>query len=274
MSVRSVISQTRHPDRAGRTRATGGRTRHEWIRELELIAVGLLVYFGVRAATIDRVPAAEAHARSVVHLEHVLAIAREQDLQDLVIHHRALITIANWVYIWGHWPLIAISAIWLFRHRPDAYRLMRTAIFASGAIGMIIFLVYPVAPPRLAGTGLTDTVTSYSHAYRVLQPPSLEDRYAALPSLHFGWDLLVGLTLARFHPRRSVRVVGVLMPIAMALAVVMTANHYVLDVIVGGLVATTGLVIASRLVHVRYLPAHRSSAGTFRDGATCSTHRC
>jgi PAP2 superfamily len=274
MSVRTVLEHTRHPRSAGRTHTTEGPTRHQWIRELELVLAGLLVYFGVRAATIDRVPAAEAHARSVVHLEHVLGIAREHALQDLVIHHRVLVAIANWVYIWGHWPLIAISAVWLFRHRPDAYRLMRTAIFVSGAIGMIIFLVYPVAPPRLAGTGLTDTVTSYSHAYRVLQPPSLEDRYAALPSLHFGWDLLVGLTLARFHPRRAVRILGVLMPIAMALAVVMTANHYVLDVIVGGLVATTGLVIASRLVHVRYLPAHRSSGVAFRDGATCSTHRC
>ena len=154
-------------------------------------------------------------------------------------------TLANWVYIWGHWPLIAVSAAWLFLHRPEGYRLMRTAIFASGAIGMIIFLAYPVAPPRLTGIGLTDTVTSYSHAYRALQPPSLMDRYAALPSLHFGWDLLVGLTLARFHPRTAVRVIGALMPVAMAFAVVVTANHYVVDVVVGGVVAMAGLGIAT-----------------------------
>ena len=173
---------------------------------LLLVLAGLLVYFGVRAATDDDAGPAEAHARSLVHLEHTLGIAREGDLQRLIIDHHWLVTLANWVYIWGHWPLIAVSAAWLFRYRPDAYRLMRTAIFASGAIGMIIFLAYPVAPPRLTGLGLTDTVTSYSHAYRALQPPSLMDRYAALPSLHFGWDLLVGLTLARFHPRTLVRV--------------------------------------------------------------------
>jgi membrane-associated phospholipid phosphatase len=138
---------------------------------------------------------------------------------------------------------------------------------------MIIFLVYPVAPPRLTGAGLTDTVTSYSHAYRVLQPPSLVDRYAALPSLHFGWDLLVGLTLARFHPRVLVGIAGALMPIAMGLAVVVTANHYVLDVIVAGLVAMTGLVIASKLIHARDLRAQDSAAG-FRNRATCSTRHC
>ena len=218
----------------------------------------------MRAATDDDAGPAEAHARSLVHLEHTLGIAREGDLQRLIIDHHWLVTLANWVYIWGHWPLIAVSAAWLFRYRPDAYRLMRTAIFASGAIGMIIFLAYPVAPPRLTGLGLTDTVTSYSHAYRALQPPSLMDRYAALPSLHFGWDLLVGLTLARFHPRTLVRIGGALMPVAMGLAVVVTANHYVIDVIVGGIVAMSGLGIAVllRRAHERRTP--RSSAEAVR----------
>jgi hypothetical protein len=272
MSVRSVLSHTRHPHSLGRARASGEPTRHEWARELGLVLAGLLVYFGVRAATDDDAGIAGAHARSVVHLEHTLGIAREGELQALVIHHHALVTLANWVYIWGHWPLIAVSAAWLFRRRPEAYRLMRTAIFASGAIGMIIFLAYPVAPPRLTGIGLTDTVTSYSHAYRALQP-ALTDRYAALPSLHFGWDLLVGLTLARFHPRTAVRWLGALMPVAMALAVVMTANHYVLDVIVGGVVALTGLAIASTLIRVREERAEQSAAA-FGDGAAWSANRC
>jgi membrane-associated phospholipid phosphatase len=138
---------------------------------------------------------------------------------------------------------------------------------------MIIFLVYPVAPPRLAGLGLTDTVTSYSHSYRALQPPSLTDRYAAVPSLHFGWDLLVGLTLARFHPRTVVRVLGALMPVAMALAVVMTANHYVLDVIVGGIVAMAGLALASLLLRWRERRS-QLEAGSLDDRAAWSARRC
>ena len=274
MSVRSVLTHAPHPRFAGRSRANAEPTRHEWIRELGLVLVGLLVYFGVRAATSDEAGPAQAHARSLVHLEQTLGIARESDVQGLIIDHHALVTFANWVYIWGHWPLIAVSAAWLFRRRPDAYRLMRTAIFASGAIGMIIFLAYPVAPPRLTGAGLTDTVTSYSHAYRALQPPSLMDRYAALPSLHFGWDLLVGLTLARFHPKMVVRVLGALMPVAMGLAVVMTANHYVIDVIVGGLVALAGLAIATLLIHARERRAQLAPADDLADGAAWSTHPC
>ena len=265
----SVLSERGHVP-ANRMRISGEPSGLEWVREIGLVVAGLLVYFGVRAATSDDATTAEAHARSLVHLEQVLGIAREGDLQRLIIDHHTLVTLANWVYIWGHWPLIALSAVWLFIHRPDGYRLMRTAIFISGAIGMIIFLAYPVAPPRLTGLGLMDTVTTYSHSYRALQPPSLMDRYAALPSLHFGWDLLVGLTLVRFHPRLAVRVLGALMPIAMGLAVVMTANHYVIDVLVGGLVALTGLGLASLLIRARARRAERASAESFASRATWS----
>jgi membrane-associated phospholipid phosphatase len=274
MSVSSVLSHTPHPHLRVRTHKPEGPTRLEWVKEALLVFVGLLVYFGVRAATDDKASLAEAHARSVVHLEHTLGIAREGDLQRVVIDHHWLVTFANWVYIWGHWPLIAVSAVWLFRHRPDAYRLTRTAIFISGAIGMIIFLTYPVAPPRLTGLGLTDTVTRYSHAYRALQPPSLMDRYAALPSLHFGWDLLVGLTLVRFHPRTLVRILGALMPVAMGLAVIATANHYVIDVIVGGIVAMTGLGLATLLIRARERRAPEASAEPLGAGMTWSTRRC
>jgi hypothetical protein len=149
MSVRTVLAHTRHPHSSRHVETTGGPTRRQWIRELELVLAGLLVYFGVRAATSDQAALAEAHARSLVHFEGTLGMAREGDLQELILDHHALVTLANWVYIWGHWPLIAVSAAWLFRHRPGAYRHMRTAIFASGAIGMMIFLAYPVAPPRL-----------------------------------------------------------------------------------------------------------------------------
>ena len=122
MSVRSVLAHTRQPRAAGRAHTIGEPTRRQWIRELELVLAGLIVYFGVRAATSGQASVAEAHARSLVHLEQTLGIAREADLQELILDHHALVTLANWVYIWGHWPLIAVSAAWLFRHRPDAYR--------------------------------------------------------------------------------------------------------------------------------------------------------
>jgi membrane-associated phospholipid phosphatase len=95
--------------------------------------------------------------------------------------------------------------------------------------------VLPVAPPRLVDPSLIDTVTLHSEAYRALQPPGLTNQYAAFPSLHFGWNLLLGVAVWGATRNILLRSLSILGPAAMAAAVVLTANHFVLD-LVGGLV--------------------------------------
>jgi hypothetical protein len=80
----------------------------------------------------------------------------------------------------------------------------------------------------------------------VLQPPAFVNQYAAMPSLHFGWDLLIGLMLFWNARTRLVRAIGLAMPVAMYAAIVLTANHYLVDGVVGGAVALTGLTVAVR----------------------------
>jgi membrane-associated phospholipid phosphatase len=92
-----------------------------------------------------------------------------------------------------------------------------------------------------------DTVTERSEAYRVLQPPAFVNQYAAMPSLHVGWDLLVGMALFTAAGCVVVRVIGALMPLLMAFAVVATANHYVVDVVAGVALVLIGHVVALRL---------------------------
>jgi hypothetical protein len=220
-------------------------------RELLLVAAGFLVYFGVRAVTQGSHAEAFENARTLVSVERSLGIYWEPSIQAAVTGQHWLVTLANWVYIWGHWPLIAAVAAWLFVNYPEAFRRTRTAFFVSGAIGMAFFILFPAAPPRLADTGFVDTVARYSHAYRALQPPTIVNRYAAFPSLHFGWDLLIGVAL--FTSARSIaaRALGVGMPVAMAIAVVLTANHWIVDVVAGAVVALVGLAIATWLTSGR-----------------------
>jgi len=211
--------------------------------ELALIVGAWLGYFGVRAISEGSTASAERHAGSLYRVERSLGLAWEHSLQRLVLPHDVLVDAANWIYIWGHWPVIAVTALWLYRSRPDGYLTLRDAMFLSGGIGVGLFLLFPVAPPRLVDLGLVDSVLARSHAYRALQPPSLTNAYAAFPSLHFGWDLLVGIALVTYARRPVVRLVGVLLPIAMAFAVIATANHYVIDVIAGGVLAVGSLLL-------------------------------
>jgi hypothetical protein len=111
----------------------------------------------------------------------------------------------------------------------------------------VIFTVYPMAPPRFMDAwGFVDTVTLHSHSYRVLQPPSLVNQYAAMPSLHVGWDLLMGIAIAR-HAAGRMRWIGYALPVLMFSAVVLTANHYLADGVVGGLVVLAALGVTMKV---------------------------
>jgi len=225
--------------RAGRLRALGV--------EVGIVVLGVVTYFGIRGATAGARSVAVDHAGDIMALERLLGIDVEDQVQDVVVPSDVASTVFNWIYIWGHWPVIAATLLWLcLRHRTVYYRL-RNGMLVSGGLGLLVYTTYPVAPPRLAGLGMVDTVSERSQAYRVLQPPQFVNQYAAMPSLHVGWDLLVGLAIMSAATGLWLKAVGALMPVLMALATVATANHFVLDAAAGVAFALAGLWVALRL---------------------------
>ena len=176
----------------------------DWLRDVSiqfvLVFGAALAYFGVRGLTEGSETIAVSNARRVLGFEDNLGIDIERSLQGLILHNDVLVTAANWMYIWGHGPVIGLTLFWLYRSDRVSYTSLRNAMFISGAIGLVIFMSFPVAPPRLMPSGFVDTVTELSTSYHVLQPPSLVNKYAAVPSLHVGWNLLVGVFIfARMH---------------------------------------------------------------------------
>jgi hypothetical protein len=205
-------------------------------REVLLVVPAALFYFLVRGLVDARFAEAMDHGRAIARLEQRLGIFRERDLQELILRHDLLVAVVNWIYIWVHWPIIALTLAWLLIYHRGAYAAYRNAMLLSGAIGILIFALYPVAPPRLLTEyGFADTITERSSSYRVLQPPALANPYAAMPSLHFGWNLLMGIAWYRASSRRSLKLAGIVMPVAMLLGIVLTANHFILDGVAGGL---------------------------------------
>jgi hypothetical protein len=223
-------------------------SRLPWIlQQTGWVLLGVFVYFRVRGLTQSSADVATAHARDILALERRLGMDWERALQAPVETSDALETFANWVYIWGHWPVIIVTMVWLAWQHREVFLRLRDGMLVSGALGMVVFVSYPVAPPRLAGLGLTDTVTENSQAYRVLQPPAFVNQYAAMPSLHAGWDLLVGIAIFTAAASTWLRTVGVVMPVAMAYAVMATGNHFSLDVVAGIALALIGHAAALAL---------------------------
>jgi membrane-associated phospholipid phosphatase len=252
--------------RVGRQPAAVAPRHRFWLTQAGILVGAIVGYFGVRTLTEGSPSTAARNAGWIMDAEHWLGINVEAAMQGFVVDRAWLSKAANWVYIWGHWPIIIGVLAWLIVRAPDRFVLYRNAMLISGVVGIVLFATFPVAPPRLLEVGLVDTVTRQSHAYRVLQPPSLVNQYAAMPSFHAGWDLLMGIALVREGRTLLTRIVGCVLPIAMALAVVVTANHYVLDVVAGMSIVVVAFVAATGFT--RAAPHLRlSAAGREKDRA-------
>ncbi len=224
-------------------------------REAGIAAATGFVYFLIRGSVVDRVDEATARGSSLFDLEHSLGIAWEPAMQDWILGSALLIDLFNGIYFWAHMPLIIGAALLLYWKRPRVYRLIRNAFVVSAAIGLTLYFAVPLAPPRFfPELGFVDTMALYAEAnYQAQEVGFFANPYAAMPSLHFGWALLIGigLWLARPAPRRgrglarpSVGLAAGLIIVGQFFAVVLTGNHWILDVVAGAVVAGAGLAVA------------------------------
>ena len=214
--------------------------------ELFLIAIALPLYYLVRGVAHARVDQAMDRGMDLVRLEQKLGIFWETDLQRLIIDHDFLVSFFNNLYLYGHLPVIGVLALWLYLwHRPQ-YLLMRNAFLLSGAIGLVFYVMFPTAPPRMlpAEFGFVDTVLHEYSESRPLTPSFFVNEYAAMPSLHMGWNLLVGIAVWLATKNIFMRSFAVVMPVAMLATIILTANHYIVDAVAGVGVMFLGMFIA------------------------------
>ncbi len=210
--------------------------------ELLLVALAFLLYFVVRANVIDRPDVALANARLVVDAEQALGIFAEASWQQSILESDLLVRLFNFVYFWLDFPLIAALGLWMYARRRQPYTFTRDAILFSGALALVSYNLFPVAPPRLLPeAGLIDTLQVFSNAsYQAQSTEFFVNPYAAMPSLHAGWALLVATGMILAFPRnRFVLVLALAHVLAQSSSTVFTGNHYFLDG-AGGLVAAAG----------------------------------
>jgi hypothetical protein len=224
--------------------------RRRILAEVAFVWAMALTYFLVRGMVDDQVELAHANARDLVRLERHLHMFHEPWLQRQALQHDLLMRFANHVYVWWHWPLIVVVLVWLYVKHPAHYPIYRNAFLISGAIGIAMFFIYPVAPPRLlVDFDFTDTVNKRAIFNNILLPPSLTNLYAAMPSLHAGWNLIIGVAIVRHARHPLARGFGVVMPVLMWWAIVVTGNHYIIDGLVGDALAEVGIVVALARAH-------------------------
>jgi hypothetical protein len=216
--------------------ARSAQTSQDVAREVGTVLLAASAYFGVRLLVQGDTASATANAERILELEERIGIDVERGLQSVVLDHRALEVLGNLSYVWLHWPLLIAVLLVLFQRAPGVYLRLRRAIVASGAVGLVLFWVLPTAPPRFM-PGFEGTVSDAARRHFLGYPLDWANRYASFPSFHVGWTLIACLALASTIGDRRARAVAVLPAVLVGLAVVTTANHYVLDATVGAVIA-------------------------------------
>ena len=218
------------------------------LRECVLVVVVTLSYFLTRGLISGREDTASHHAQNVLDLEQWLHIDIEPALQRFTLDHHTLSTLLSWTYLVAHLPVLIAVAVWLYiAHRPG-YRWFRNAFLISAAIGLTCYVLYPVAPPRFM-PGFVDVMEQDGLGLDGSAAGPFYNPYAAMPSLHVGWSFLAGLMIVSFSRRLWLRVLGALLPLAMAFSVLGTGNHYLLDIVAGIVIAIISLLLARLLTN-------------------------
>ena len=163
------------------------------------------------------------HAGDIVELELALGVFVERAVQD-------------WAAAIPRCPLLGLAYVTLHLgatgwrssgsiEPPARFPLVRNALVAlDGALARRLRALPGGAAP-LAGHGFVDTVSSHTHVNLSSDLlGSLYNPFAAVPSMHFGYALIVGFAVAAYARRPAVRVLGALYPPFMLFDIVATGT--------------------------------------------------
>jgi hypothetical protein len=213
--------------------------------ELLFFLSAYLLYIGARWIFAGDADAARGHALWIVSLERSLHVGIEESVQ------RALDgPFVSWllsdVYMAAQLVVLPGSLFALYRWAPAVYRRLRATVLATWMIAVPIHGLWPVAPPRLAGIGIADTVSDQLVSLSG-HSTIFYNAFAAVPSLHVGFAFAISIALATALPQRWAKALVLLWGPLVTLAVVATGNHFVFDAAAGLVVTSAGFLAGSAL---------------------------
>ncbi len=224
------------------------RTVGDGRREATVMAVAYGVYLLVRGVWGGTLAEGVPNALALIDLERDLGIWVEPAWQRFFADHHLGLPAWSAFYLLSQVIVLPFTLILVYRYRRPAYAFLRDMALLSWCAGLVWYALQPVAPPRLVASGLTDTVSAQtpialdSDLVRLLYNP-----VAAMPSLHVGMAPVVAWALWRLTPWLWSRLLGLAYPVVVAVSVVVTGNHYILDIAGGIAVVLPAAALAAWL---------------------------
>src|SRR5690349_23392357 len=204
-----------------------------WKRELLLFAGAYVLYNAGRGFTSGDMNLAVANANWVLDVEGGAGI--ERSVQDAF--GGIWMVLLSHIYLAAQIVVLPAALVAVYRWAPRIYPRLRDTVIVTWMLSLPIYALFPVAPPRLAGIGMTDAVSEQSAVALAGHSTWFYNPIAAVPSLHCGFALAIGIAIAAAVKHRWLKVLALSWGPLVALSTIATANHYVFDV-VAGLAAT------------------------------------
>jgi hypothetical protein len=192
-------------------------------------------------------------AMRIIDFERAAHIFVEPSINAWAQNKHLLINAADWIYLNGHFFVTLGVLAFIYVRRNDSFYFVRNVVMISMALALIGYWLYPTAPPRMFGEwGFTDSVSQFmtgGSSYIDYGPAkAFTNFYAAVPSMHVCFALIIGLSMSRLVRRWWARIAWCTYPLLVTFVVVATANHYFTDVFLGALTAVIAAVLAHRLL--------------------------
>lgn len=219
--------------------------RRRGVTEVGIFAVALVAYQLSRVFVMGDPGDAFRHAAHIISWEQSRGLFVELSIQQWLVNNIRFAEALNWFYMYGHWTVTPLFFVWLYRARPRLYPYVRNAFLAANGIALVIFMAFPVAPPRMfSSDGFIDTLHGVSEID--LHGGVLSgwfNPHAAVPSMHFGYAFMIGVVAFLLTTSWPWRIAALCYPLLVFITITGTANHYVVDSLAGGLVIAMGFVV-------------------------------
>jgi membrane-associated phospholipid phosphatase len=189
-------------------------------------------------------------ATKVIDLERTLHVFIEPSIQHWTQNTHWLMDAADWIYLNAHYTVTVAALVFIYLRRNDSFYFIRNTFMIAMLIALVGYAVYPTAPPRLMQEwGFTDSIQQFT-GIRIEHGPgsALLNAYAAIPSMHVCFALMIGIPMSRFMRRRVFKVLWCLYPVLIMFVVIATGNHYLTDVFLGTVTAAMAALLADRLL--------------------------
>jgi membrane-associated phospholipid phosphatase len=219
--------------------------------QIGLFLLAYLVYTAARFVTVGDFSSAKDHADWIVGLERSLDVGVEAPVQQ-ALTGTWVIWLLNHLYLIAQLGVLPGALIFLYRRSLPLYERLRNTILATWLISVPVYGLFPVAPPRLAGIGMIDTITSQTgFAMDSNVTTKFYNELAAVPSLHVGFAVAIGFAVAAAVKHPIVKLLALLWGPTIALAVVATGNHYIFDIVAGIVASAAGYGLGAIAARIR-----------------------